>query len=264
MDYKDLKLEKEGHVAILTLNRPDKLNAVGQDLKDSLAVAIYEIEKDEEIRSIILTWAGRAFCAGGDIGDQKDVFEGKAPKHGRQTLLRMAGDVMLAFEKTSKPIIAAINGLAAGVGLSLTLLCDIRLAADTARFSAIWAKRGLIPDGAATYRLPKVVGMDKALERCYTAEFVDAAEAERIKLVTRVVPAAEVMSQAKALAHKIAEMPPVTLALTKNLMWDEIRSNIRKTLMIENYAQNLCRTTEDHQESVKAFMEKREPQYKGL
>jgi len=263
LDFKDLSLKKEGHVAILTLNRPDKLNAIGYDMALSLPAAIEAIEKDDEVRSIILTGAGRAFCAGGDVGDQKQKIQGDFPLHGRQERLRLTGDVILGFEKSSKPIIAAINGVTAGVGLTLTLICDIRIAADTARFSAIWVKRGLIPDGGATYLLPKIIGMDKALELSYTTEFIDAAEAERIKLVTKVVPAGELMTQAKELAHKIAEMPPITIGLTKNIMWEEIRSNMRKVLIAESYAQNLCRTTEDHQESVKAFLEKREPQYKG-
>ncbi len=263
MDFKDLTVEKEGHVAILTLNRPDKLNAIGYDLKESLPAAIEAIENDDEIRSVVLTGAGRAFCAGGDIGDQKKVFEGSAPIQGRQTLLKLTGDVILAFEKTSKPIIAAVNGVAAGLGLTLTLICDIRIAADTARFSAVWIKRGLVPDGGATYLLPKIVGFERALELSYTTRFVDAAEAERINLVSRMVPADELMVQAKELANTIAAMPPVTVGLTKNLMWEEIRSNMRKTLIAESFAQNLCRTTADHQESVKAFLEKREPQYEG-
>jgi 2-(1,2-epoxy-1,2-dihydrophenyl)acetyl-CoA isomerase len=174
------------------------------------------------------------------------------------------GSLILGFEKINKPIIAAINGIAAGVGLTLTLACDIRLASASARFSAIWVKRGLIADGGATFLLPLVVGMEKALELSFTGDVIDAQEAERIGLVSRVIPPEELMSRAKELAQKIASGPPISVELVKRVMWEKIRNQVREHLLFESYAQTVCRSTQDQKEAVKAFMEKREPQFKGL
>ena len=174
------------------------------------------------------------------------------------------GSVILGFEKVNKPIIAAVNGIAAGIGLTLTLACDIRIASTNGRFSAIWVKRGLIADGGATLLLPLAVGMEKALELSFTGEIIDAREAERIRLVSRVVPQEELMARAKELAQKIAGGPPISVELLKRVMWEKIRSQLREQLLFESYAQNICRTTQDQKEAVKAFMEKREPLFKGL
>jgi len=146
----------------------------------------------------------------------------------------------------------------------MTLLCDIRIASSEARFSAIWVKRGLIPDGGATFLLPMVVGLDKALKLSYTGDIIDAQEAERLNLVTSVVPAGELMNKAKELADQIAGMPPITVEMAKTLMWDEIRGKVRQYLIYESYGQNVCRGTQDQKEAVMAFMEKRTPQFKGL
>ncbi len=182
----------------------------------------------------------------------------------RQTLLQLVGSFILAFEKVNKPVIAAVNGIAAGVGLTMTLTCDIRIASANARFSAIWVKRGLIADGGASLLLPLTVGMEKALELCLTGEVINAQEAERIRLVSRVVPAEELMTRAKELAQKIAANPPISVELAKKVMWEKIRNQLREQLIFESYAQGLCRTTQDQKEAVKAFMEKREPVFKGL
>jgi 2-(1,2-epoxy-1,2-dihydrophenyl)acetyl-CoA isomerase len=182
----------------------------------------------------------------------------------RKSILQLVGYLILGFEKINKPIIAAINGIAAGVGLTITLACDVRIASTNARFSAIWVKRGLIADGGATFLLPLVVGMEKALELTFTGDIIDAQEAERIRLVSRVVPQEELMTRAKELAQKIASGPPISVELVKRVMWEKIRNQLREQLLFESYAQNLCRTTQDQKEAVKAFMEKREPQFKGL
>jgi len=146
----------------------------------------------------------------------------------------------------------------------MTLACDIRIASSAARFSAIWVKRGLIADGGASLLLPLTVGFEKALELCFTGEVINAQEAERIRMVSRVVPAEELMNKAKELAQKIAAGPPISVELVKRVMWEKIRNQLREQLFFESYAQNLCRTTQDQKEAVKAFMEKREPIFKGL
>ena len=263
MEYKDLILEKDGHIAVITLNRPEKMNAIGPDLRESFRAAMKAVEDDDDLRVLIITGAGRGFCSGADVGVQAARASGELQDTGRKELLALVGDFILAFENLNKPVIAAINGVAAGVGLTVTLACDIRMASADARFAAIWVKRGLIPDGGATFLLPQVVGMDNALRLSYTGDIIDAREAERINLVTSVVPAEELMDQAKDLARQIAAMPPITVGVIKKIMWEEIRTNMKKALFYESYGQNLCRETQDQKEAVKAFMEKREPQFRG-
>lgn len=264
MECNDLLLEKEGHIAVLTLNRPNKLNALSIEMRDFLPLAFQEVQDDDNMRVLIITGAGRGFCSGADVSVQAARAAGQQVINSRKDVLELVGDFVLAFEKINKPVIAAINGIVAGVGLTMTLLCDIRMASSEARFSAIWVKRGLIPDGGATFLLPMVVGLDKALKLSYTGDIIDAQEAERMNLVTSVVPAGELMSRAKELAGRITEMPPVTVEMAKKLMWDEIRSKVRQYLIYESYGQNVCRGTQDQKEAVKAFMEKRAAQFKGL
>ena len=256
-------LDKEGRIAVLTLNRPDKLNAINDEMRKSLSSTLQEVENDDNLRALILTGAGRGFCSGADVAIQAARASGEQMDTGRSELLSLVGDFTLAFGKINKPVIAAINGVAAGVGLTLTLCCDIRLASERARFSAIWVKRGLIPDGGATFLLPMVVGMDRAMEMSFTGDIIDAGEAERINLVTRVVPHKELMTRAKSLAERIAGMPPVTVGMIKKIMWEEVRQKMRQSLFFESYGQNLVRETDDQKEAVKAFMEKREPLFKG-
>ena len=264
METTDLILEKDGPIAVLTLNRPDKMNAISADMRVAIPQALQEIQEDDSVRALILTGAGRGFCSGADVAVQAARAAGQVTDTSRQTLLQLVGSFILAFEKVNKPVIAAVNGIAAGVGLTMTLTCDIRIASANARFSAIWVKRGLIADGGASLLLPLTVGMEKALELCFTGEVINAQEAERIRLVSRVVPAEELMTRAKELAQKIAANPPISVELAKRVMWEKVRNQLREQLIFESYAQGLCRTTQDQKEAVKAFMEKREPQFKGL
>jgi enoyl-CoA hydratase/carnithine racemase len=264
METKDLIVEKDGPIAVLTLNRPEKMNAISAEMRVTLPRALEEIQADDTVRAVILTGAGRGFCSGADVAVQAARAAGQITDTSRQTLLQLVGSFILAFEKVNKPVIAAVNGIAAGVGLTMTLTCDIRIASVNARFSAIWVKRGLIADGGASLLLPLTVGMEKALELCFTGEVIDAPEAERIGMVSRVVPAEELMTRAKELARKIAANPPISVELAKRVMWEKIRNQLREQLIFESYAQGLCRTTQDQKEAVKAFMEKREPQFKGL
>jgi len=264
METKDILVEKDGFVAVLTLNRPEKMNAISADMRVAIPRALEEIQRDDAVRVLILTGAGRGFCSGADVAVQAARAAGQIADTSRQTLLQLVGSFVLAFEKLNKPVIAAVNGVAAGIGLTLALTCDIRIASANARFSAIWVKRGLIADGGASLLLPLTVGMEKALELCFTGDVIDAPEAERIGLVSRVVPAEELMTRAQELARKIAANPPISVELAKRVMWEKVRNRLREHLIFESYAQGLCRTTEDQKEAVKAFMEKREPVFKGL
>jgi enoyl-CoA hydratase/carnithine racemase len=264
MNSKELILEKEGHIAVLTLNRPDKLNAVGLNMREELPLALQEVQEDEEVRVLIITGAGRGFCSGADVAVQAARAAGQLTETRRNSILQLVGGFMLGFEKINKPVIAAVNGIAAGVGLTLALACDIRIASAQARFAAIWVKRGLIADGGATLLLPMIVGMEKALELSFTGEVIDAQEAQRIRMVGKVVPPEKLMDSAKELARKIAAGPPISVELVKRVMLEKMRNQLREALFFESYAQGVCRSTQDQKEAVKAFMEKREPVFKGL
>lgn len=264
MSSKEVILEKDNHIGILTLNRPDKLNAISVEMRETLPLALQEVQKDDELRALIITGAGRGFCSGADVAHMAERAKGQQTATSRKTILSLVGNLALGFENINKPIIAAVNGIAAGIGLTISLLCDIRIASSEARFGAVWIKRGLIPDGGATLLLPIILGLEKALELAFTADIINSQEAERIRLVSRVVPPEVLMKQAKELAQKIVQVPAVSVELAKRVMWEKIRNNLRTQLMIESYAQNICRTTQDQKEAVRAFIEKRDPQFKGL
>jgi 2-(1,2-epoxy-1,2-dihydrophenyl)acetyl-CoA isomerase len=264
MEGKDLILEKEGPIAILTLNRPDKMNAISAGMREEIPRTLEAVQADDGVRALIITGAGRGFCSGADVAVQAARAAGQQTVSSRKDILQLVGSLILGFERINKPVIGAVNGIAAGVGLTMTLACDLRIASSKARFAAIWVKRGLIADGGATLLLPCIIGMEKALELAFTGEIIEAQEAERIRLVSRVVPPEELMTRAKELAQKIAAGPPIALELVKKIMWERIRNQLREQLLFESYAQNLCRTTQDQKEAVRAFMEKREPQFTGL
>jgi 2-(1,2-epoxy-1,2-dihydrophenyl)acetyl-CoA isomerase len=264
MEPKELILEKEGHVAVLTLNRPDKMNAISLNMRADLPLALQQVQEDDDLRALIITGAGRGFCSGADVAVQAARAAGEQTPESRKTILQLTGALILGFEKINKPVIAAVNGIAAGVGLTLALVSDIRIASGQARFSAIWVKRGLIADGGATLLLPLIVGQEKALELAFTGDILDAREAERIGLVSKVVPPEDLMPRAQELAQKIAANPPLSVELVKRVMLEKVRNQLREALFFESYAQGVCRATQDQKEAVKAFMEKREPVFKGL
>jgi len=188
----------------------------------------------------------------------------KGGEENRFETLRPTGAVALDIANLDKPIIAAINGVAVGAGLSLVLLSDIRLASEKARFGAVWINMGFIPDLGSTYFLPRIVGMEKALDLMLSGEVINAEEALRIGLVGRVIPHEQLMATAKELATKIAAGPSVAVELTKRGLRRALNNDLRTQLDYESYAQNLCRKTEDHKEAVQAFKEKRKPKFRGI
>ncbi|MBM2825540.1 MAG: Enoyl-CoA hydratase/carnithine racemase [Dehalococcoidales bacterium] len=264
MTYGDLLLEKEGHVAIITLNAPEKLNAFTAKMRVSLPLAVDEIARDDEVRVVILTGAGRGFCTGADVSGMSTRATSPA-QISRYTLLQRTGWPFASlFPQLSKPVIAAINGPCAGAGFSLALSCDIRIAAEAARFSSIFVLRGLVPDTAMSFFLPRVVGLSKALELMFTGELITAAEAERLGIVSRVVTDGELMKAARELANRLAQQPPIPVALTKQMVWNSMIAEIHHQLDLETAGQQICWLTEDHKEAVRAFMERRPlPQFKG-
>jgi 2-(1,2-epoxy-1,2-dihydrophenyl)acetyl-CoA isomerase len=263
MAYECLLYEVKDGVATLTLNRPERLNALGGTLRDDLLDAVTRAAGDAAVRAMIVTGAGRGFCAGGDV---KDMAARRAAGAARDVVERIAPSrdrVLLAMREAPQPIIAAVNGPAAGAGMNLALGCDVRLASTAATFSQAFVKRGLHPDWGGTYFLPRIVGMARACALIFTGESIDAAEALRLGIVGAVHPPDELMPAALALARTIAEGPPLAIRLAKRSLYHNETADLRTALEVETFAQNVCYDTEDAAEGARAFVEKRPPVFRG-
>ncbi len=264
MEYKDIILEKEQGIATITLNRPEKLNAVSLAMREDLKRALREVRDDDDIRVLIVTGAGRGFCSGADVGATMDtVVRGEVKRESRTIVHEPISPYVLQLAKLEKPTIAAVNGAAVGVGLSIALACDIRIASENARIGPNWVRYALPPDGGGSYFLPRLVGMAKTLELVFTGDMIGAPEAERIGLVNRVVPADELMKATKELAEKIAKGPPITIELIKRAVYRGLYNDLESQIHFETYVAAIAARTEDHQEGVKAFAERRQPVFKG-
>ena len=263
MTYKCLLYEVKDGVATLTLNRPERLNALGDTLREDLHDAVTAAAADPDVRVIIITGAGKGFCAGGDV---KAMNEGKERGAARPLMERVAPGrdrTVLALRDAPKPVIAAVNGAAAGAGMNLALACDIRIASTAAKFAQAFVKRGLHPDWGGTYFLPRVVGTAKACELIFTGDVIDAQEALRLGIVSAVHPPETLMAGAHAIARKIADGPPIAIRLAKRAIYHSLECDLRQALEFETYAQNICFETEDAREGIRAFVDKRAPHFKG-
>jgi enoyl-CoA hydratase len=259
MSYQAIIVERESHVATITLNRPDVLNAQNNQLREEMFDVFSSLKSDEDVRAIIVTGAGeRAFSAGADI---KEFLEPPVPTRFREQRKRL--DYRGEMDRCPQPIIAAIRGYALGGGLELALACDIRIAAEDAQLGLTEINLAIIPGGGGTQRLPRLVGRGKALEMILTGARVPAAEALRIGLVERVVPVAELMPAARALARTIAEKAPIALRYAKEAVVSGLALPLADGLRLENDLSTLLRTTEDRVEGARAFVEKRKPKWAG-
>lgn len=261
--YETITYEKSEGVAIITLNRPDVLNAVnekmGQELLDSLSAA----ERDSEVRCVVITGKGRAFCAGEDIQDlRSDYDRGVNPKLG-QRLLHKYNPIIRRIRHMEKPVIAAVNGVAAGAGAGIAYSCDLRIASDAAKFIQAFIRIGLAPDSGTSFFLPRLVGFSKAMQLAMTGEELSIQDAERFGLVSRVVPSDQLMSTTREIATKLARGPTKAVGLTKRALNKSISSDLETVLEYESYVQEIAGATSDHIEAVKAFFEKRKPTFKG-
>jgi len=259
MKHEDLIYNIEDGIATLTLNRPQKLNSFTPKMLGGIIELVEEAGRDEKVRVLVITGTGRSFCTGADIR----LFEGD-PKFSSEPLVRSgAFKLPVLLHRMDKPVIAAINGVTAGGGLDLACACDIRIASEKATFSSIFVRRGLMPTLGSSYFLPRLIGLDKACEFTWTGDIIDAHEAERIGLVTRTVPDDELEPATMELAAKLAKGPPLAIALSKQAIHRGMGMSLEEALDFVKQEIEALRMSEDHKEAISAFMEKREPVFKG-
>ena len=263
MGYETVLYESGGGVATVTLNRPDALNALNSTLVEELQKALAEAAGDPEVRCVVITGAGRGFCAGADLAQLEDAYKAGEPPALGDMLRARYHPVILPIVSMEKPVVASVNGVAAGAGASLALACDFRIASDKAKFFQAFVKVGLVPDSGSTYFLPRLVGTAKAAELAMLGEIVGAEEALRIGMVTKVVPADDLEKETRAFADRLASGPTRSYALTKKALRFGAVQDLESALEYEADLQNQIALTADHLEGVKAFMEKREPRFEG-
>lgn len=261
-DYQYLLTQSSDHVFTVTMNRPEVLNAFNEGMLAELNEAMSEAAQDDDIRCIVLKGAGRSFGSGQDLGEFANAYASGEPLEVRKHL-GMYHDLLRTLQEMHKPTIAAIHGVAAGISCNIALACDLRIAADDARFLEAFSRIGLVPDGGGGYALPRLVGIGKALEMAMLADEVSGQEAERLGLINKCVPAAEFEEATNRLARRLANGPTRAYGLIKQLMYSGLDSDFATSLRLEGELQNAAFQTEDHKEAVRAFFEKRPPQYKG-
>ena len=256
--YETLLVERRGRVAVITINRPSKLNALNIQTRAEGAAALDELREDESVRVVVITGAGeKAFVAGADIGE----FEGRTAVSQRDEMT--ARSLFTAVDTFPKPVIAMINGFCLGGGCELALSCDIRVASETARFGQPEINLGIIPGGGGTQRLTRLVGEGKAMELILTGDMIDAQHAYNLGLVNLVVPAADLQAKTLEMANRIAEKSPVALRMAKEAVKTAARANLDEGLRREVDLFALTFSSEDKDEGVRAFLEKRKPDFKG-
>jgi len=261
MNYETIILEKKEGIATITLNRPAKLNAATPLMYEELSDVYKALDEDNETKVVVITGAGRAFCAGADV--RETLLQARIERHEKEGV----GDVIhhgrFSLADIRKPVIASINGYAIGVGLTMTLACDIRIASEAAIFSVRFTYVGRTLDYGASYFLPRLVGLGKACELTFTAKMIDAKEAKEAGLVNQVVPAEELANATYEMANSIAKLPPLAIRVSKNALYQGMDNNLASQLQCETYANNYLIGTEDTKEATTAFLEKREPVFKG-
>lgn len=267
MSSKELLIERKDPVCTVRFNRPEKMNSVYPALMNEFVETLLSIDREDEIRAVIVTGTGRAFCAGIDMKKAAQSVKEKHP------LLSSYADMIPSQNKApwitrvirnmKKPVIAAINGPAIGIGLTIALACDLRVASDASRLGAPFTSVGLIPELGSTYTLPRLVGIGRACELVFTGKMLSAKEASEIGLLNNVVPGERLESFCFELANKIAEQPPISIQIAKRALYQGLDSNLESQLQFEALALGVCAKTEDHAEGISAFLERRKPFFKG-
>ena len=258
MNYEALLFEKKDGTATITLNSPDKLNAISKKMKESLFAAMDEVNKDDSVKVVILTGAGRGFCAGHDISE---IASGAHKEPSLYERLNTTNNEA-SFYKLDKPVIAAINGACFGAGLSLALSCDIRIASDKAKFGSAYIKLGAAPGLGMTFWLPRIIGPAAALEFLLTGKAILGAEAKQIGLVNQVVPAEELMKASQEMAAQIGQYPVIALALTKRLVYRSMIDDVAHHYDWESWASQVTMQTRDNKDAMNNFVEKKPTGFK--
>ncbi|MGI9597845.1 MAG: crotonase/enoyl-CoA hydratase family protein [Acidimicrobiales bacterium] len=262
-NYETIAYEVDHQVATITLNRPDRLNAFNTRMRDELLAVFDEIDADDDVRAVIVTGAGRGFCAGADLEAGGDTFDGSARGRDPEVVNRDGGGlVTLRIFELTKPIIAAINGPAVGVGVTMTLPMDVRLAGESARIGFVFARRGIVPEACSSWFLPRVVGISQAAQWCYSGRVFDAAEAGRGGLV-EVVPDDQLLDRAREIATEIAvHAAPVSVALTRHMLWRGLTfDHPMQAHRADSRAIQGLGKLADAREGVTSFLEKRDPEW---
>jgi 2-(1,2-epoxy-1,2-dihydrophenyl)acetyl-CoA isomerase len=254
-----IQLDQRDGVLMVTLNRPDVLNAINDQMLRELFDALRQADREAAVRCVVLTGSGRGFCSGQDLRDRV----GTGTPSFRESLGTRYNPVIRQMRTMEKPILAAVNGVAAGAGCSLALAADLRIASDRASFIEVFARIGLVPDSGSTYFLPRLVGLGKALELAYTADAVDAAEALRMGLVNRVVPHDALFTEVTTLATRLAAGPTRGYGLAKRAINYGLHATLDQALEYEAAVQEIAGRSADHHEGVAAFLAKRQPFFTG-
>jgi len=263
MSFETILLEKKEGIGVLTLNRPERMNAFNEKMEAEFVQAIQEVSQDDEIRVLVVTGAGKAFCAGADVGRMSG--EEKKPKGAEEFRrgFRNIQGIILGLQRLEKPTIAMVNGSAVGGGFDLACACDLRTGSEHARFMVAFTRIGLFPGWGGTWLYARIIGIPKAAEMLFTGDFLEAKEAERLGLLNRLVPAAELEKETMSLARRIANGPPIAIRLAKMQLYKGLEMDLETAMQVAAACETITLTSEDHKEGVAAFREKRPPQYKG-
>ena len=262
MSWEYILLEKKDGVATITLNRPEKYNAFAGRMRQEIVEVIDDVAGDREVRVVVITGAGKAFCVGGDVNEfvsgTTKALEATVSSE-RHAMCKAA----LTINTMEKPVIASVNGVAAGGGCNLALACDIRIASEKARFGQVFVRRGVHPDWGGIYFLPRLVGYAKAAELIFSGEVVGAEEALKIGLVNKLVPHEELAQTTRDFAERIARNAPIPIAFAKRGLQNFSKWDLAQALDYESYVLEVCKQSEDFLEGFSSFLEKREPVFKG-
>ena len=267
-EYKTILLEEDNSAAILKLNRPNKLNAFNMQMLDDMLDAIDQVNKDDNIKSLIITGSGRAFCAGADLSLGEKTFDKNFDTKAKyeSNFRRDAGGILsLKIYNSLKPVIAACNGDAVGVGATMQLPADIRIATNKSRFGFVFAKRGIVPDGCASWFLPKIIGIPMALELCYSGKIIDASDALRIGLINYLVDESQLMKKAFEISDLLCDSSaPISVAMTRHMLWSlSAEEDPEHAHEIESKLIDSRGTSDDAKEGVMSFLEKRKSVFKN-
>ena len=264
MSYENLTVEREGQIAVLTLNRPDKLNAINRELHLEMMAACEELRSDDGVRVVIFTGSGRGFCSGADLTANRSDGENASRSERLDEYNWVGRQALMVYRDLDKPTIAAVNGVAAGAGMGLALACDMRVGCENTRFKTVFIERSLSPDSGLSYFLPRIVGVSRASDLVFTSRTVDADESWRLGLLDRMSTAENLLSDAKELARQIAFWPPVAMQMSKRALQRSLDATLEDQLQYETHSIVFARRApHDVAEAAASFRERRPPVFTG-